>query len=422
MSHFGVVCPPSPGHLYPMIALAHALRRRGHRITFFNLADAERTVRDAGLDFHPLAADELPAGAMAELFEQLGRLSGWAGLRYTREWFTRGAGLFFRDAPAAMVNTETEALLVDQASPFGGTVADHLGLPFVTVCNALLLNEEPGVPPFCFGWRYADSAWARLRNRLGYALLHRVKAPLDRLVREQRRAWDLPPQHGLDASLSTLAQISQQPAEFEYPRRGLPACFQFAGPFHDTASREPVEFPYDRLDGRPLIYASLGTVQNRLLPTFRAIAESCSGLDAQLVISLGGGGSAEELGELPGDPVVVPFAPQLDLLRRAALTVTHAGMNTALETLRQGVPMVALPITNDQPGVAARVAWTGTGEVVPASRLTVPRLRQAVEQVLTEPGYRERAEAMRTAMARYGGADQAADLIERVVRTGQAVA
>ncbi|MGA7216366.1 MAG: hypothetical protein WBX20_19355, partial [Terrimicrobiaceae bacterium] len=37
-----------------------------------------------------------------------------------------------------------------------------------------------------------------------------------------------------------------------------------------------------------------------------------------------------------GSPIVVPFAPQLELLRRAALTITHAGLNTALESLNQG--------------------------------------------------------------------------------------
>src|SRR2546422_7887921 len=68
--------------------------------------------------------------------------------------------------------------------------------------------------------------------------------------------------------------------------------------------------------------------------------------------------------ELAGEPIVVEFAPQLELLKRAALCITHAGLNTALECLSNGVPMVAIPITNDQPGVAARIEWTGTGEMV----------------------------------------------------------
>ena len=63
----------------------------------------------------------------------------------------------------------------------------------------------------------------------------------------------------------------------------------------------------------------------------------CAGLDVQLVLSLGGGGKPEDMEELAGEPIVVEFAPQLELLKRAALCITHAGLNTALECLSNGV-------------------------------------------------------------------------------------
>jgi UDP:flavonoid glycosyltransferase YjiC (YdhE family) len=66
----------------------------------------------------------------------------------------------------------------------------------------------------------------------------------------------------------------------------------------------------------------MGTLQNRVSHAFREIARACEGLDAQLVISLGGGKSPEEIGALPGNPIVVPFEPQLDLLARAVLSPT----------------------------------------------------------------------------------------------------
>ena len=80
------------------------------------------------------------------------------------------------------------------------------------------------------------------------------------------------------------------------------------------------------------------------------------------------------LGELPGAPVVVGYAPQLDLVRRSALTISHGGLNTALESLAWGVPMVVLPVAYDQPGVGARVEWSGVGRSIPVGRLTVDRL------------------------------------------------
>jgi zeaxanthin glucosyltransferase len=83
----------------------------------------------------------------------------------------------------------------------------------------------------------------------------------------------------------------------------------------------------------------MGTIQNRLLEVFSTIASACEGLDAQLVIDLGGGAAPESLPKLPGNPIVVGYAPQLELLQKATLTITHAGMNTTLESLINGVPM-----------------------------------------------------------------------------------
>jgi zeaxanthin glucosyltransferase len=154
---------------------------------------------------------------------------------------------------------------------------------------------------------------------------------------------------------------------------------------------------------------------------FENIAQACVGLDAQLVIALGGGSDPESLPNLPGAPLVVGYAPQLELLKKATLTITHAGINTALESLSNGVPMAAIPIANDQPGVAARIAWTGTGEVITLSKLTSPKLRAAVKQVLSEDSYKQNAVRLQAAIRSAGGVSRAADIVEQVAQTGEPV-
>jgi UDP:flavonoid glycosyltransferase YjiC (YdhE family) len=131
----------------------------------------------------------------------------------------------------------------------------------------------------------------------------------------------------------------------------------------------------------------MGTLQNRQRSIFETIAAACADLEAQIVLSLGSRDQALEA-DIAGAPIVVPFAPQLELLRRATLTITHAGLNTALESLTQGVPMLAIPIANDQPGVASRLEWLGVAAVVPPAGLSVPRLRACVGRMLSEPRYR----------------------------------
>ncbi|MEG3864073.1 glycosyltransferase, partial [Microcoleus sp. herbarium12] len=219
------------------------------------------------------------------------------------------------------------------------------------------MNREPNIPPICTTWQYSPTWKGRLRNKIGFRLVELLAKPIRKTIAQYREEWKLPLYSHPNDYYSKLTQISQQPPEFDFPRQNLPPHFHFVGHFHNPALRKSVPFPFERLTGKPLIYASMGTIQNRLLEVFQTIASACEGLDAQLVIDLGGGATPESLPKLAGNPIVSGFAPQLELLQKATLTITHAGMNTTLESLRNGVPLVAIPVANDQPGVAARIAY-----------------------------------------------------------------
>jgi len=421
MTHFGILCPASTGHLNTMIPLGSELLRRGHRVTVFNLLDAKTTTLASGLEFQPLAENEFPAGSMTEGLGKLGKLSGLTAFRYTIKAFTEISAALLREAPIAIQKAGVEALLVDQVSFEGGTIAEFLNLPFVTVCSALMVNRDPNIPPFGTPWQYNPTLPNRLRNQLSYQLLNLAVKPIREVIAEYRHQWKLPLYSHPNDGYSKLAQLSQQPAEFEFPRQNLPPHFHFTGPYHNPATRKPVPFPFEQLTCQPLIYASMGTVQNRLLDVFQTIASACEGLDAQLVISLGGGATPESFPQLPGNPIVVGYAPQLELLQKATLTITHAGMNTTLESLSNGVPMVAIPVANDQPGVAARIAYTGVGELVSLKELSVSKVRSAIVKVLTQESYKQRAIALQEAIGRSGGVKRAADIIEQAVLTGKPV-
>ncbi|MFN6515457.1 MAG: glycosyltransferase [Nostoc sp. CreGUA01] len=421
MTHFGLICPASTGHLNTMLPLGKELQNRGHQVTLIGFLDAQPQTLAAGLEFRAIGESEFPFGNRTKSLAKLGQMSGLAALQYTVNLLKEGADVLLRDAPLAIKDAGVEALLVDQVTPEGGTVAEFLGLPFITVCSAVVLNREESLPPFMTNWGYNPAWWAQLRNRVGYKLLDRIAKPIREVISGYRREWNLPPHFTANEDYSPLAQISQQPAELEFPRQNLPQWFHFTGPYHSQTGREVPDFPYEKLTGQPLIYASMGTVQNRLLGIFKSIAEACNDLDAQVVISLGGSTSPESLGSLPGNPLVVGYAPQLELLQKANLTITHAGMNTTLESLNNGVPMVAIPVANDQPGIAARIAWAGAGEGVPLSSVNVPKLRTAIQKVLTEDSYKKNALRLQEAIQQAGGVSRAIDIVEQAVSTRKPV-
>ncbi len=398
-----------------MTALLCALQRRGHEVVLFGTADVEARMRAAGVSFCQIGTTDYPIGTLKQLDEQLSRLKGIAAFRFTLARIEDSTRMILRDGPEAVGAAGVDALLVDEAE-FAGNVANRLGLPWISVALIPPLLFDDRFPPFWFGWAAGQDRLSRLRNRAAIHLLLRVAAPIFRDVNRQRSLWGLEPYRGPADGLSPLAQITQLPEALEFDVRGeKPRGLHYTGPFLNAQLRPMIDFPWERLDGRPLIYASLGTLQNGSETIFRTIAQACAGLDAQLLISLGGGLEPSQLGELAGDPVVVRFAPQLEILKRAALVITHAGLNTVLESLAEGVPMVTVPLGNDQPGVAARLKARGACVVISRLMLTPSRLRRVVHLVLKDATYRTAAMNLQRALERQDGPDRAVDVIERVL-------
>jgi zeaxanthin glucosyltransferase len=102
----------------------------------------------------------------------------------------------------------------------------------------------------------------------------------------------------------------------------------------------------------------------------------------------------------------------LELLKQTSVCITHAGLNTVLESLAQGVPQLAIPITYDQPDVAARIAHKQTGVVTALDKLTADHLAFLLNEVLSDATYRENARKLQKAIADANGLSVAADLIE----------
>jgi zeaxanthin glucosyltransferase len=415
MRHFGIISPPVPGHIHPFCALGAELMSRGHRVTYLQMIDLEEKIRSEGIDFEPIGLSDHPRGSLPASLDALGRLKGLSALRFTIRAVARTARMVCRDAPDVIRRRNIDALLVDQMEPAGGAVAEHLGIPFITICNALAINRDPIAPPPFSPWSYHEGRWTRVRNAIGYRVSDWLTNPIAQVVAQYRERWNLPRLSTPDDSFSTRAQICQMPREFDFPRVALPAHFHYVGPLRRTIPRH-VDFPWERLDGRPLVYASLGTLQNTRETLFRCFAEACKTLDVQLVISHGGGLIDGQLRNLPGAPLVVAYAPQEELLARATATLTHAGLNTVLDSLSHGVPIVAVPITYEQPSIARRVEWHACGQSLSLTEVTATRLRQRLQEVTSDARYREGARRQQAAIGTAGGVQQATTLIETAVK------
>jgi MGT family glycosyltransferase len=413
----GFLSQPLTGHLNPMTALARKLQSRGHKVLFIGVPDIEPVVCAAGLDFVPFCENEYPPGSVAKSWGEVANLQGLEVVRYTaRELTPPLVEAALEHLPGKIAETGVNALVLDTLYRLLEIVPMHIGLPYVQIWNVLHFDFSGSTPLALYSWPYETGPEALARNAAGLQIVREFRETLLPIAQSYAERngleidWSDPA-----ATVSKLAVITQTPKEFDFPIPHLPPQFHYAGPFHDNEGREPIPFPWEKLTGKPLIYASIGTLVNGRNNVYRTILEAVSEFpEMQVVLSIGRNLDPGKLGPIPPNTMVVPIAPQIELLKRAALCITHGGLNTALEALARGVPMVAIPIGYDQPGVAARIAYHGVGDFVEIGNLSARRLSELIAKVTSNPAYRDKARWLQRILEETRGLDVAAEIIERV--------
>jgi zeaxanthin glucosyltransferase len=409
--HFGVLSFTGTGHLNPLIALSQELKKRGHRVTFFERAKIEDRIRSAGLEFVPIRA--LSRGKQSPPGDDRPNVGlDITTLRFNLDRVAREVEHYLAETPGALAKAGVDTLLINEIALTGPTVAQLLGLPYFLISTSV---------PHSFGWkgsswltgyRYSSSAVSWLQGWLLEVSALRVRGPIRRVLNRFRRGAGFGSTREIADDYPCLAHIAQLPEFLDLPQKQRVGNFYYTGPWLGSNAREKADFPWDRLDGRPIAYVTMGTTRNVQPKILRMIAEACHDLDVQLVISLGNRFDPEQFSDLPGRPLVMKFAPQLGLLKRAAIAITHGGPNTSFEALMEGKPMVAIPLAYDQPAIAARLKRLKVAEVLPVMRLSTWQIRRAVAKVLRDPQYREAAERVGSAMRSAQGLKHAADIIE----------
>jgi MGT family glycosyltransferase len=415
MAHFGVVAPAFYSHFNALAALALELTARGHRVTYFQQADAGAHLGDGRLHFHALGAASHPPGSLAALMRRAANPGSPLGLRRVIDDMARGTDMLCRELPAALEAQRVDALICDQMEAAGGLVAEALGMPFVSVACALPVNREPGIPlpvmPFAYGTDERSLRMVEGSTRVYDWMM----TPHRRTIERHARRFGLAARDGLHECLSPLAQVSQTVEGYEFPRRALPAHFHQVGPFRSAARKEVIQQPLPPVDpGKPFVFASLGTMQGHRLGLFLRIAKACRRAGVQLLAAHCGGLDERQARELEraGATWVCAFAPQREALARADAVISHAGVNTVLDAIEARTPILALPIAFDHPGSAARVRHAGVGLLASPRFATASHLSRQLRRLLDDPSFAPRLDALAGNVARAGGTRRAVDIIE----------
>ena len=367
---------PFSGHTNPTLGLARALTDMGHRVTYVHSPTWRAAVERTGAAFVPY--DDYPSRPRPSL-EQV---RCWDAAYRT----------------ALRIGGDYDCLVYEMLFTSGKALADRLGIVPVRLFSTFALNERVLEDFGRSGGWYLTSLFRlpRLRALVSKRLSRRFGWRYDDLVDEITR-------NGPDLNIAYTTRGFQVRAEdFPAPR------YAFVGAA--VGGRAPSGFDAPAGSG-PLVYVSLGTRLNTSARFFRSCVEAFRGTGARVIMSIGDSVRPGRLGPLPPTIAVRRSVPQLEVLSRASLFITHGGMNSVNEALYYGVPMVVVPMGNDQPTVARRVVELGLGEALDARSATPAALRGAALRVMSDQGCRARLDGFQKETRAAGGNAEAARLI-----------
>ncbi len=383
---------PAAGHVNPSLPLIAELTRRGNRVLYYTGDQFRTQIERQGAEFRSYGAhlsydhSRLPTNLL--------RIAAVLA-RATEDLLPFALSELRRERPAVVVS--------DSMCPWGRLAARARETPAVASLTALPI--DPGL------LREHTSA-------LQYLLTASRGAPgYIRFLAARRR---LRRAHGVDLGglfdmfvfrdRLTLVYTSRA---FQPHSERFDESVRFVGPML-RSTEEPDDELMSGLDGPPPVYVSMGTVQSPGSSFFRACIDAFAGADYKLVLSVGRNFERDSLGPVPPNCLVRQSVPQLAVLRRARLFITHAGMNSVNEALALGVPLLLYPQSVEQAIIAARVQELGAGRTISGRDVTPEGIRATADELLSG-SYRDAARSLGRSFEQAGGAPAAADAVEELI-------
>lgn len=416
MATLGIYMLPEYGGLNATFALARALVRRGHRVRYFVPGDFEAHVARQGFE--------------------CSRYSNTLAVKAS--WATRVPGVRFLHLRArynehlaasfdAWVHADAlDGVLVDPVAWNVAAGAHARGLPYLnlnpTYSAPFSLDYPPVhasvIPPGTrarnlLAWLFqARIPWQRgLYDRLLGWAGHDAFGRLRRGGRTVR--WG---DFGYRPDVPELI-IGPRALDFE-PLRALPHR-HYLGTSVEP-SRQDGTFDWRDFDAsKPLAYCSLGTFgeyQGAALRFFTAVIESFRRREGwQLLVSCGALAERLRRPDLPPSIRVESSVPQLEVLPRARLFLTHGGIGSVREALYFGVPMLLFPFSADQPGLAARLVHHRLGLRGDIRTRDARVITERVDALLGRDDITVAMAAMKRSCRESRELDDGVDLIERCI-------
>jgi len=388
MSRIVFFCIPAHGHTNPTLGVVRELVSRGHQVWYYSYHSMREKIESAGATFVSCDDYDMEQKLSPKDAVRIGK-----DLAFSTKILVDTTLALDDKICADMAQLKPHCIVADSMAVWGKVVAMKLGIPFVSSTTTFAFNQHS----------------AKIMKQSTGELLRMIFS-MPKITRQIKRLQSegYPVKSILDIIQNDDAThtIVYTSPEFQPCSETFSDKYAFVGPSIRPATMT-VEKKRDKL-----IYISMGTVNNAMMPLYRKCLSALADTDYQVILSVGNMVSIDEFGELPENISVFPHVDQIAVLQQADVFLSHCGMNSVSESLYFGVPLVMLPQTTEQSGVAKRVCELGAGILL--EKVDAASIFGAINEILTDSSYQQNAAVISEGFRRCAGAKGAADKIMQV--------
>ena len=413
-----MLCIGSTGDVRPYMLLGRELKQRGHEVTVASFVSFEQMIRDAGLNFFPVAGDVM------ELMDALMK-PGAVGVSYLTSFekcIRDIAPVLLRDLTRACEGAD--AMMCTYFGSLYYSIAEKYDIPCIQT-HYFPMDPNDVTPISSAPGQKWGKRWNKASYKLGYMLI----GVLEKRYLSQWREENGMSQRHIQTKPDYHVNGHTLPVVYAVSSLVMPRPDNWSSNIHMTGfwyDESPVtwEPPQDLVDfmeaGDKPIYIGFGSmVSGNMNKTFAQVLRAVRASGVRAVIGMGWGGN---LSAHSNKRVYIsPYIPHDWLFPRVSAVVHHGGAGTTASGLRYGKPTLVVPFGGDQPFWGNRVHALGCGpKPITRDTMTVHRLAKGLIDLTSHASYRTNAEALGEKLRQEGGLRYAANLVEREIAAWKA--
>ena len=420
-------CIPADGHFNPMTGIAMELKNLGHDVRWYTSKMFEQKLKKLGIIHYPFKkALEVNQFNINEVFPQRKKLkAGVPQLKFDlKHFFIYRAAEYFEDISEIKKEFPFDVIVCDAAFTGAKLVKDKLNVPAASVGIIPVMSTSKDLPPYGLGLTPDHSFMGRMKQGLlrfvAKNILFKESTAAYNKVLEQ---YGLAPEKVIIFDIPALRSdifLQSGTPGFEYERSDMPGKLKFVGPLYGYKNDQQKEFNYvwkDKLNKyKKIILISQGTFEpdhsKLIIPALEGLKDD----DYLLIVATGYHHTEALQNKYKQDNIIIEDFIDFDLIMpQTDIYITNGGYGGTLLAIDHALPMVAAGINEGKNEICARIGYFKLGINLKTEKPTAETIKNAVNEIFSNPLYKQNAEKLRNEFRSYDGNKLSAEWILNII-------